>query len=68
VRYDLTNTLEYARHHMGDDDYAVWSSALRRELILWLRASTAELPAADKLRLDVVVGAALAAVGIVEVS
>jgi hypothetical protein len=68
MRYDLTNCLEHVRQQMGDDEFAMWSSALRRELVLWLRASTADLPAADKLRLETVVGVALTAVGIVEVS
>jgi hypothetical protein len=53
---------------MGDDDYAMWSSALRRELILWLRASTSQFPDVDELRLELVVGSALTAVGIIEVS
>jgi hypothetical protein len=68
VKYDLVNALEHARHHMGDDDYAIWASALRRELTLWLRASTAKLPAADRVRIELVVGVALSAVGVVEAS
>jgi hypothetical protein len=67
VRYDLANALEFAKHRMGEDDYAMFSSALRRELTLWLRASTAELPEAQRVRLDLVVQQALTAVGIVEV-
>jgi hypothetical protein len=68
MKYDLVNALERIRHHLGDDDYALWSSALRRELTLWLRASTAELPAADRVRIELVVDIALGAVGIIEMS
>jgi hypothetical protein len=68
MRYDLTNCLEHARQQMGDDDFAMWSSALRRELILWLRASTSRFSEVDDLRLELVVGSALTAVGIIEVS
>jgi hypothetical protein len=68
MKYDLVSALEHARRHMGDDDYALWSSALRRELTLWLRASMAGLPSEDKVRLEIVVDMALGTVGIVDVS
>jgi hypothetical protein len=64
----LTNALEFAKHYMGEEDFALWSSALRRELVLWLRASTAELPEAQRLRLDLVVQQALTSVGLIEMS